>query len=264
MKYNGAGKEYQQRMINGCQSIRDMVCNTYGAWSLATTSVPTDSKLTLLAQAVGMQVMPQFTGQVNIVCPQSRSYLRILDIPGWYSTGVETTVVQVEGVLWASPMHHLFQLAGPIRLVNNSPSSDMKTIYLKVWDSKAGSAVKELIGRTIQFGKYACCIVEGEAVPGTPLCQRCWCWGHLFKICRAQVVRCALCSEKHHEEHHHSMGSCCKAKPKATPPIAATPASDPCPHLACCPTCRGAHPAYAKTCPFWKHCFQREWSTTGK
>jgi hypothetical protein len=156
-------------------------------------------------------------------------------------------------------MHHLFQLAGPIRLVNNSPPSDMKTIYLEVWNSKAGSAVKELIRRTVQFGKYACRIVEGKAVPGTPLCTRCWCWGHLFKICRAQAVRCPLCSENHHEEHHHSMGSCCKEKPKATPPIAATPAGDPCPHPARCPACRGAHPAYAKTCPFWKPCFQREW-----
>jgi hypothetical protein len=55
------------------------------------------------------------------------------------------------------------------------------------------------------------------------------------------------------------MGSCCKEKPKATPPIAATSAGDPCPHPARCPACGGAHPAYAKTCPFWKHCFQREW-----
>jgi hypothetical protein len=136
--------------------------------------------------------MPQFTGQVNIVHPQSRSYLRILDVPHWHTTGVETTVAQVEAVLWALPMCHLFQLAGPIRPVNNSPSSDMKTVYLKVWDSKAGSAVKELIRRTVQFGKYACHIVKGEAVPGTPLCMRCWCWGHPFKICRAQAVHCPL------------------------------------------------------------------------
>jgi hypothetical protein len=27
MKYNGAGKEYQQRMINGCWSVGVMVCN---------------------------------------------------------------------------------------------------------------------------------------------------------------------------------------------------------------------------------------------
>jgi hypothetical protein len=162
-------------------------------------------------------------------------------------------------VLRASPMRHLFQLVGPIRPVNNSLSSDTKTIYLEVWDSKAGSAVKELIGRTVQFGKYACRIVEGKAIPGTPLCTRCWRWGHPFKICRAQVVHCPLCSENHHKEHHCSMGSCCKAKPKATPPITATPSGDPCPHPARCPACRGAHPAYAKTCLFWKHRFQREW-----
>jgi hypothetical protein len=39
----------------------------YGGWSLATTSVPTDNKLVLLAQAVGTRVTPQFTGQVNVV-----------------------------------------------------------------------------------------------------------------------------------------------------------------------------------------------------
>jgi hypothetical protein len=184
--------------------------------------------------------MPQFTGQVNVVHSRSRSYLRILDIPCWYTTGVETTVAQVEAVLRALPMHHLFQLAGPIRPVNNSLSSDTKTVYLKVWDSKVGSAVKELIGQTVQSGKYACCIVEGEAVPGTPLCTMCWRWGHPFKICRAQAVCCPLCSENHHEEHHCSMGSCCKEKPKATPLMAATPAGDPCPHLVRCPACGGA------------------------
>jgi hypothetical protein len=181
----------------------------YGGWSLATTSVPSDNKLVLLAQAVGTWVMPQFTRQVNIVRPQSRSYLSILDIPRWYTTGVETTIAQVEAVLQASPLRHLFQLTGPIRPVNNSPSSNTKTVYLKVWDSKAGSAVKELIGRAVQFGKYACHIVKGKAVPGTPLCMRCWRWGHPFKIYRAQVVCCPLCSENHHEEHHRSMGSCC-------------------------------------------------------
>jgi hypothetical protein len=144
-----------------------------------------------------------------------------------------------EGSATALPMHHLFQLAGPIRPVNNSLSSDMKTVYLKVWDSKAGSAVKELIGRTVQFGKYACHIVKGEGIPGTPLCMRCWHWGHPFKICRAQAVCCPLCSKNHHEEHHHSMGSCCKEKPKATPLITATPAGNPCPHPARWPACGG-------------------------
>jgi hypothetical protein len=41
----------------------------YGGWSLATTNVPTNNELTLLAQAVGMHVTPQFTGQVNVVRP---------------------------------------------------------------------------------------------------------------------------------------------------------------------------------------------------
>jgi hypothetical protein len=40
----------------------------YGGWSLATTSIPTDNQLALLAQAVGTWVTPQFTRQVNIVC----------------------------------------------------------------------------------------------------------------------------------------------------------------------------------------------------
>jgi hypothetical protein len=82
-------------------------------------------------------------------CQALLTFVRILDIPHWYTTGVETTIAQVEAVLRASPMHHLFQLAGPIRPVNNSLSSNTKTIYLEVWDSKAGSAVKELIGRTV-------------------------------------------------------------------------------------------------------------------
>jgi hypothetical protein len=78
---------------------------------------------------------------------------------------------------------------GGAKCTSDPKSSDTKTVYLKVWDSKVGSAVKELIGRTVQFGKYACCIVKGKTIPGTPLCMRCWCWGHPFKICRAQAVR---------------------------------------------------------------------------
>lgn len=95
---------------------------------------------------------------------------------------------------------------------------------------------------------------------GSPICPRCYRWGHTGNNCYAKAPRCPLCSEYHHRENHRLLASCCKAWPKATPPVTATLEGAPCPHTASCINCKGAHTADSQHCPFWKNQFTKDWA----
>ena len=43
------------------------------------------------------------------------------------------------------------------------------------------------------------------------------------------------------------------------PPQLETKQSEPCPYSFKCLNCKGDHQADLNLCPFWKHCFNREW-----
>ncbi|KAJ3554960.1 hypothetical protein NP233_g12315 [Leucocoprinus birnbaumii] len=87
----------------------------------------------------------------------------------------------------------------------------------------------------------------------------CWRWGHTTNTCQFFAPRCPICSGPHRAENHRDHAACCKAKPKAKPPVAATPSGEPCPHGAHCINCGKTHPANDRRCPFWHHCFDRPW-----
>ena len=60
-------------------------------------------------------------------------------------------------------------------------------------------------------------------------------------------------------EHHCRFAWCCKANTKSNPPELKTKKGDPCPQIFKCLNCKGSHLADSIECPFWKHCFNKEW-----
>ncbi|KAF9470544.1 hypothetical protein BDN70DRAFT_909506 [Pholiota conissans] len=138
-------------------------------------------------------------------------------------------------------------------------SSSTSTVYFNIWDSQQGSAAKSLIDKTLLFGKKACFIRAAAANPGTPLCTRCWRWGHPIKACKASQPRCAICARPHEKEIHRLYCGLCKGDPKHDPLIPKTPGDQPCPHPPRCPNCNGEHAATDWKCKFWSHRFDREW-----
>ena len=60
-------------------------------------------------------------------------------------------------------------------------------------------------------------------------------------------------------ENHRSMAWCCKANPKSNSPREATAADASCPHTFKCLNCKGEYSADDIKCPFWRHCFDKQW-----
>ena len=87
----------------------------------------------------------------------------------------------------------------------------------------------------------------------------CWCWGHPTHACHAQGAKCQKCDGPHRVENYRLLAWCCKANSKSNPPREATAAGAPCPHTFKYLNCKGDYAAHDNKCPFWHHCFDKQW-----
>ncbi|KXN92947.1 hypothetical protein AN958_08595 [Leucoagaricus sp. SymC.cos] len=100
----------------------------------------------------------------------------------------------------------------------NSRCADTTTVWFDMLDSQLGAAARCLIGSFFQFGLASCFVHEACSHSGIPLCQHCWCWGHLTCACHSQAPQCPWCAGPHTEASHHNHVSCCRSNPSAKPP----------------------------------------------
>lgn len=228
--------------------------------------VPQKSEIDVIRGSVYRTFPGAAKAKPQVDLPMSKSFLKAYDVPlycDFFAKEKEQTSGEdVEKALRANPTFaSKASLAGPVRLVKHSDASAFKIAYFEVHDFQSGAIAKSLIGALIMvFGKL-CRIGPAALSTGTPLCQRCWRWGHVSHSCRAPGVRCVICGEPHGEEHHRIMSSCCKAHPKANPPRPGTASNLPCPHNACCINCKGKHRSDSRDCPFWAKRFKEDWIT---
>jgi hypothetical protein len=202
-------------------------------YSVVTSTVASHSDLFQIRDAARM-CHPD-ADHVDAALPTSTSYLKLVDVP-FFTVGdaritPEGVMTQIGKLGFAS----LVVLQTPMRVVRDSPKSDTCTVYLNVADSVSGARAPCLIGKTVQFGQYASYFRAARANPGSPLCSRCWRWGHPLSACCAPQLRCPICLGPHRKDHHRVLAGCCKGNPKATPPVPPTPEGTPCPHVSRCP-----------------------------
>jgi len=95
--------------------------------------------------------------------------------------------------------------------------------------------------------------------PGVAQCRNCWHWDHPTHACRTQDAKCQKCSGPYRVENHRLLAWCCKANTKSNPPREATAAGASCSHTFKCLNCKGDHSADNNKCPFWRHCFDKQW-----
>jgi hypothetical protein len=200
-------------------------CNGY---SVVTSTVASDSDLLQVWGAARM-CHPD-ADHVDAALPTSTSYLKLVDVP-FFTVGDAHHSRGVMLQIGKSGFASLVVLQTPARVVRDSPKSDTCTVYLNVADSVSGARAKGLVGKTVQFGQYASYFRAARANPGSPLCSRCWRWGHPLSACCAPQLRCPICLGPHHKDHHRVLAGCCKGNPKATPPVPPTPEGAPCPHV---------------------------------
>ena len=230
----------------------------YRGISLLTSQVPSPAEIAVVAGAVQKQL--NLTDSLSASIPRSRSFLKILDVPFFEpGSAMPITSTYIRGILGKSHLAPHIQLANSPRIMRNSRGADTATVWFDIHDSQSGASRKALDNKTIQFGPSSCLIRGAKANPGSPLCQRCWHWGHSTRSCRAQTPLCPRCAGPHSEANHRTHATCCKAQPNAVPPVLATPKGAPCPHASRCANCNGAHTSNDKHCPFWRHRFNRDW-----
>jgi len=95
--------------------------------------------------------------------------------------------------------------------------------------------------------------------PGVAQCYSCWHWDYPTHACHAQGAKYQKCGGPHRVENHRLLAWCCKANTKSNPPREATAAGAPYYHTFKCLNCRGDHSADDNKCPFWCHCFDKQW-----
>src|SRR6267154_411362 len=234
----------------------------YGGISLLTSRVPSPAEIALLAGAVGIRLNLREPPSASL--PRSRTFMKILDVPYYMQDDKGKTLsidsAFIRRILVVSHLAPHIDLANSPRIMRNARGSDTATVWFDIHDSQSGAARSALAGKSIQFGSHSCLIHGAKANPGSPLCQRCWRWGHSTRSCRVQTSSCPQCAGPHSEANHRSHAACCKEQPDATPPVAATPFGIPCPHESRCVNCHSLHAANdKKKCPFWRHRFDREW-----
>ncbi|KAJ3561517.1 hypothetical protein NP233_g10143 [Leucocoprinus birnbaumii] len=237
----------------------ESIIQAYEGILLSANQVATDDNLIIITASI-RKALNSPGAQAFLLW--SKSYIKILDVPRSISTGstrVLITPTVICNAMLKSPMASSFDLASTPRVMRASPTSDTSIVWVDLHDSQSGANVKALVGKSLQIGAITCPIRAACANLGMPQCQCCWHWGHTTNTCHFFAPRCPICSGPHRSENHHNHAACCKAKPKAKPPVAATPPGEPCPHGAHCINCGKTHPANHHWCPFWCHCFDRLW-----
>ena len=253
------------------RSVRiESVEDVRGALTMATSIVPDEDDLKTLQSLFETSYKAKIAAgemTIRVEIPSSKSCLKINDFP--YYSGfspehepVKWTGEELKKVLDQSPYGKEIKLynGSMPRISRNSRKSDTGTVWFDIHDSRGGLAAQNLAKKTFMYGHHHLRIMPAEKVTGLPLCQRCWRYGHRSdaKACPFRGVFCAHCGEPHRTENHRQFGSCCKANPKAQPPIAANTEAT-CPHAPHCVNCGKAHRSDDVACKFWKSRFDHQW-----
>jgi hypothetical protein len=122
----------------------------------------------------------------------STSYLKLIDVP-YLIRDAPITPKDVLDAIAKAGLRDLVESKTPPRVVRDSRFSDTATVYINIMDSVSGANAKALTGRTVQFGRWAASFRTVRANPGSPLCIRCWKWGHPTAACRALQIVCPHC-----------------------------------------------------------------------
>ena len=192
--------------------------------------------------------------------PQSKSYLKIVGIP--YYVDNSSMHISSEDIKCILKNNHIFNniiLALRPYIIKVSSKSNMAVVWIDIWDNQNDSNVRRVINRRFNVGNIVATVRDANMNPGISQCKNCWKWDHLTGICRIQGSKCTKCNGPYHINNHQEFAWCCKANTKINPLRLETKKGEPCPHLFKCLNCKGSHVADLVECPFWKHCFNKEW-----
>jgi len=98
--------------------------------------------------------------------PQSKSYLKIIDIPYLLeNTNTSITVDVVKTIIMNNHIFNNITIALRPRVIKIFSKLDMAIIWLDIWDIQIRSKAKELINRYFNIGSYIAIIREANIGP---------------------------------------------------------------------------------------------------
>ena len=223
-----------------------------------------------VAQPPDLTIIDQFVKNSNNInalqveelrLPKSKSYLKIIGILFYSHVNLQDrlTLADIEIILQQNYIFDNVTLVLKPRVIKVSPKSNMAIVWINIWDVQSGQNAKMLINKCFNVSNYIAMIRGANMNPGVPQCKNCWKWGHSTISCQIQGAKCIKCNGPHKSEHHREFSWCCKDNAKTNPPRLETKKGEPCPHSFKCSNCKGDHQADSNSCPFWRHCFNREW-----
>jgi len=192
--------------------------------------------------------------------PQSESYLNILGIPYLIkNTNTPINLNVLKGIIKATHVFNDIKITSKPYVCRVSPKSNMAIMLIDIWDSQNSLSAKKVINQSFNIESFITTVRDANMNSGATQCKNCWKWGYMMFVCHFQGSQCVKCNGPHKTEHHHHFGWCCKANFKINLPHLETKQSKPCPHTFKCINYKGDHQANSNTCPFWCHCFNKEW-----
>jgi len=132
----------------------EFICLCPGGISINTNSVLNTSDLNTIER-----YLKSINGAGNnevlaLRLPQSKSYLKITDIPYIQPNGNKLTSDDITTTMKQLELFEPVNLAAKPRVIKASPKSDMAIIWFDIWDSQNGSKAKLLINHSFNFGRY--------------------------------------------------------------------------------------------------------------
>ena len=105
--------------------------------------------------------------------PQSKSYLKITDLPYLWADGNKITSKNVTDFIKHIDLFENVPLATKLCIIKVSPKSDMATIWFDIWDTQNGSKAKSLINHSFNLGRHIIIVRATNMNPGISQCHNC-------------------------------------------------------------------------------------------
>ena len=217
-----------RQLLNAKSDISiDCICPSWDDITLTTNKVAKASDLIVIEKY--LKNLENIYSDNNLVpyLSQSKSFLKILGVP-YFSNNSSNPIsaTQVKEILSHNVMFNDITLAACPRVIRASPRSDMAIIWINIWNSQSSTKTKSVINRCINVGQHITTIRGTNMNPGVPQYRNCWKWGHTTFAYRVHRVRCPKYSGPYKFEHYYDMAWCCRADPKANPPLAGDKAKE--------------------------------------
>jgi len=165
------------------------ICPCAGGISIITNNVPNPSNLSIIEKYFKSVEGLNSNNIQSPKLPQSKSYLKIMDLPYLRADGNRITSENVVNFMKHTDLFEAVSLVSKSQIIKASPKSDIAIIWFDIWDTQSSSKAKSLINHSFNLGQYIATVRVTNMNPGVPQCHNCWKWGHSTFSCKAHGSR---------------------------------------------------------------------------